>query len=121
MLPVKCNHFVDLGLNLFLIVSHKLVKRYSKEISQRLQKRNVGISLSPLPFADCCARDVHCNGKLLLRDVLSGTQAFDICTDSHFHINTSSKGYSKPTSASVLNYINRIRRCKGTVRKYDIN
>lgn len=69
MLSVKRDCLINTSLNFFLIVPHKLVKCYFKEISQRLKKCNVGIGFATLPLAYRGARDVHCNRKLLLRNI----------------------------------------------------
>ena len=49
MLSVKSDCFINISLNFFLIVSHKLVKCYFKEIRKRLKKCNVGIGFARLP------------------------------------------------------------------------
>ena len=91
MLSVKSDCFINISLNFFLIVSHKLVKCYFKEIRQRLKKCNVGIGFAALPLAHCGARDVHCHRELLLGNIFCCTQTFYICADSHFHNCTSAK------------------------------
>lgn len=49
MFSVKSDRLINISLNFFLIVPHKLVKCYFKEIRQRLKERNIGIGFARLP------------------------------------------------------------------------
>ena len=91
MLSVKCDRFIYISLNFFMIVSHKLIKCYLKEVCQWLQKRNVGIRFAAFPLAYRSARDVHRSRELLLCNIFGRTQTFYVCTDSHFHNSASVK------------------------------
>ena len=50
---------------------------------------SLNIGNSSFPFTYCGTSNVHRNRKLFLRDIFCGTQTLNVCTDSHFHNNTS--------------------------------